>query len=156
MVIRFHEPQYIRDGMENSACCRFILFLKITSHDHHYVSWPIPCNSQLEIYLLPFFACFIFVLFVWVKGSVVVVRWKPCTASLFTLYHREMLSEGKSHWKAVNVSRYETSYALHLGCQKEHEIAVTAWNSSAETPLTSMLKHGRLWRVRTFGGENTE
>ena len=90
------------------------------------------------------------------NGSVVVVRWKPCTASLFTIYHREMLSEGKSHWKAVNVSRYETSYALHLGCQKEHEIAVTAWNSSAETPLTSMLKHGRLWRVRTFGGENTE
>ncbi|XP_027052583.1 angiopoietin-1 receptor-like, partial [Pocillopora damicornis] len=86
-----------------------------------------------------------------VNGSVVVVRWKPCTASLFTIYHREMLSEGKSHWKAVNVSRHETSYDLHLGCQKEHEIAVTAWNSSAETPLTSILKHGRLWRVRTFG-----
>ncbi|CAH3033098.1 unnamed protein product, partial [Pocillopora meandrina] len=86
-----------------------------------------------------------------VKGSVVVVRWKPCTASLFTIYHREMLSEGKSHWKAVNVSRNETSYDLHLGCQNEHEIAVTAWNSSAETPLTAILKHGRFWRVRTFG-----
>ena len=91
-----------------------------------------------------------------VNGSVVVVRWKPCTASLFTIYHREMLSEGKSHWKAVNVSRHETSYDLHLGCQKEHEIAVTAWNSSAETPLTAILKHCRFWRVRTFGGENTE
>ena len=90
------------------------------------------------------------------NGSVVVVRWKPCTASLFTIYHREMLSEGKSHWKAVNVSRNETSYDLHLGCQKEHEIAVTAWNSSAETPLTAILKHCRFWRVRTFGGENTE
>ena len=89
------------------------------------------------------------------NGSVVVVRWKPCTASLFTIYHREMLSEGKSHWKAVNVSRHETSYDLHLGCQKEHEIAVTAWNSTAETPLTAILKHGRIWRMKTFGGENT-
>ena len=50
--------------MENSVLYLFILFLKIPSHDHHYVSWPIPCNSQLEIYLLPFFTCFIFVLFV--------------------------------------------------------------------------------------------
>ena len=90
------------------------------------------------------------------KGSVVVVRWKPCTASLFTIYYREILSEGKSHLKAVNLSRHETSYDLHLGCQKEHEIAVTAWNSSAETPLTAILKHCRFWRVRTFGGENTE
>ena len=90
------------------------------------------------------------------KGSVVVVRWKPCTSSLLTIYHREILLEGKSHWKAVNVSRHETSYDLHLGCQKEHEIAVTAWNSSAETPLTAILKHCRFWRVRTFGGENTE
>ena len=26
------------DGMENCVLCRFILFLKIPSHDHHYVS----------------------------------------------------------------------------------------------------------------------
>ena len=26
------------DGMENSVLCRFILFPKIPSHDHHYVS----------------------------------------------------------------------------------------------------------------------
>ena len=88
------------------------------------------------------------------KGSVLVVSWKPCTASLFTIYRRELLSEGKSHWNIMNVSGHETSYDLHLSCRREYEIAVTAWNSTAETPLTE-LNHSRLWRVKTLGGNNS-
>ena len=145
---------------------------------HYSVFWPIPCNSQLEIYLLPLFSCidlfcccscFLFLISILffqgypvifnktseVKGSFVVVRWKPCTASLFTVYHREIISEAKSHWKAVNVSGYKTSYNLHLGCRAAYEIVVTAWNSRAETPLTALLNHSRLWRVKTFGGDNS-
>ena len=82
------------------------------------------------------------------------VRWKPCTASLFTIYHREVFSEGKSHWSAVNVSGHEISYILSLNCHREYEIAVTAWNSTAETRLTA-LNHSRLWRVKTLGGNNS-
>ena len=88
------------------------------------------------------------------KGSVVVVSWKPCTASLFTIYYREVLPEGKSHWSAVNVSGHETSYDLYLSCRNEYEIAVTAWKFTAETPLTA-LNHSRLWRVKTIGGNNS-
>ena len=88
------------------------------------------------------------------KGSVVVVSWKPCTASLFTIYYREVLSERKSHWSAVNVSGHETSYDLYLNCDREYEIAVTAWNSAAETPLNAS-NHSRLWRVKTLGGNNS-
>lgn len=86
------------------------------------------------------------------EGSLVAIRWKPCTASLFTICHREILPEGKSHWNAVNVSGNETSYDLHLRCRRDYEIAITAWNSTAETPLTGSLNHRRLWSVRTLGG----
>ena len=89
-----------------------------------------------------------------VKGTVVPVIWKPCSASLFTIYHREVFSEGESHWNAVNVSGHEISYDLYLTCAREYEIAVTAWNSTAETPLTA-LNHSRLWRVKTLGGNNS-
>ncbi|XP_027045083.1 uncharacterized protein LOC113672936 [Pocillopora damicornis] len=88
-----------------------------------------------------------------VEGSLVAIRWKPCTASLFTICHREILPEGKSHWNAVNVSGNETSYDLHLRCRRDYEIAITAWNSTAETPLTGSLNHRRLWSVRTLGGK---
>ena len=88
------------------------------------------------------------------KGRVVPVIWKPCSASLFTIYHREVLSEGKSHWNAVNVSGHEISYDLYLTCAREYEIAVTAWNSTAETPLTA-LNQSRFWRVKTLGGNNS-
>ena len=87
-----------------------------------------------------------------VVGSLVAIRWKPCTASLFTICHREILPEGKSLWNAVNVSGNETSYDLHLRCRRDYEIAITAWNSTAETPLTGSLNHRRLWSVRTLGG----
>ncbi|XP_078357420.1 uncharacterized protein LOC144642321 isoform X2 [Oculina patagonica] len=86
-----------------------------------------------------------------VKGSVVVVKWKPCTASLFTIYYREVFSEiGKSHWDGVNVSGHEIRYDLNLSCRKEYEIAMTAWNSTAETPLKS-LNNSKMWRVTTLG-----
>ena len=88
------------------------------------------------------------------KGRVVPVMWKPCSASLFTIYHREVLSEGKSHWNAVNVSGHEISYDLYLTCAREYEIAVTAWNSTAETPLTA-LNQSKFWRVKTLGGNNS-
>ena len=87
-----------------------------------------------------------------VKGSVVVVQWKNCTASLFTIYHRVVFSENdKSHWSGVNVSGHEIRYDLNLSCHKEYEIAMTAWNSTAETPLKA-LNHNNMWRVTTLGG----
>ncbi|KAL9987753.1 hypothetical protein ACROYT_G002109 [Oculina patagonica] len=86
-----------------------------------------------------------------VKESVVVVKWKPCTASLFTIYYREVFSEiGKSHWDGVNVSGHEIRYDLNLSCRKEYEIAMTAWNSTAESPLKS-LNNSKMWRVTTLG-----
>ena len=47
---------------------------------------------------------------------------------------------------------HETRYDLNLSCHKEYEIAMTAWNSTAETPLKA-LNHNNMWRVRTFGGD---
>ena len=89
-----------------------------------------------------------------VKGGVVVVKWKPCTASLFTIYHREAFSENeKSHWNGVNVSGHDTHYDLNLSCPKEYEIVMTAWNSTAETPLKA-LNHNRMWRVKTLTGNH--
>lgn len=83
-----------------------------------------------------------------------VVRWKPCTASLFTIYYREVFSEvDDSYWNTVNASGHETSHDLILGCRKEYEIAITAWDSTSETPLTA-LNHSKLWRVKTSGGNN--
>ncbi len=85
------------------------------------------------------------------KGSVVEVKWKPCTASLFTIYHREIFSKtDKSPWNAVNVSGHEIRYDLNLSCRKEYEIAITAWNFTAETPL----HHSKIWRVKTLGGND--
>ena len=89
-----------------------------------------------------------------VKGRVVPVMWKPCSSSLFTIYHREVLSEGKSHWNAMNVSGHEISYDLYLTCAREYEIAVTAWNTTAETPLTA-LNYSNFWRVKTLEGNNS-
>ena len=87
-----------------------------------------------------------------VKGGVVVVKWKPCTASLFTIYHREVFSENKkSHWNGINVSGHETRYDLNLSCSKEYEIAITAWDFTEETPL-SALNHNNMWRVTTLRG----
>ena len=89
-----------------------------------------------------------------VKGAVIVVKWKPCTATLFTIYHREVFSENeKSHWSGVNVSGHETHYDLNLRCLKEYEIAMTAWNSTAETPL-KVLNHDKMWRVTTITGNH--
>ena len=89
-----------------------------------------------------------------VKGSVVVVKWKPCTASLFTIYNREVFFETeKSSWKGFNVSRHKTRYELNLGCSKEYEIAMTAWNYTAETPLEA-LTNSKVWRVKTLGGND--
>ena len=92
------------------------------------------------------------------KGSVVVVNWKPCTASLFTIYYREVFSEtDKSQWNGVNVSGHEIQYDLYLNCHKKYDIAITAWNSTAETPLKTLNDHGKLWTVKTLGGnENCE
>ena len=84
-----------------------------------------------------------------IGGSAVVVTWKACAASFFTIYHREVLSGAdRSDWKPVNVSGHETSHILRLSCQKEYEIAITAWSSTAETPLN----HSKIWRVATLGG----
>ena len=86
--------------------------------------------------------------------NVVLVYWRPCTASLFTIYSREVHSEVEkrySSWNAVNVSKYELSYALNLACRTEYEIAVTAWNSTAETPLTA-ANDSELWKVKTSEG----
>ncbi|XP_078358616.1 uncharacterized protein LOC144643290 isoform X2 [Oculina patagonica] len=89
-----------------------------------------------------------------VKGGVVVAKWKPCTASLFTIYYREVFSEtDKSQWIGrVNVSGHDTRYDLKLSCRKEYEIAITAWNSTAETPLKA-LDQSKMWRVTTLGGK---
>ena len=82
------------------------------------------------------------------------VTWKPCTASLFTIYNREVFSETeKSSWNGFNVSGHETRYELNLGCSKEYEIAMTAWNSTAETPLEA-LNHSKMWIVKTLGGND--
>ena len=88
-----------------------------------------------------------------VNGSVVVVKWKPCIGSLFTIYHREVFSENdKGPWSGVNVSGHETRYDFYnLFCHKKYEIAMTAWNSSAETPLKT-LNRKKMWRVTTLGG----
>ena len=86
------------------------------------------------------------------RGNVVVVKWKPCAASLFTIYHREVFSGNDiSHWSGVNVSGHKTRYDLNLSCHREYEIATTAWNPTSETPLKA-LNHNNMWRVRTFGG----
>ena len=123
------------------------------------LSFPTPCyicNSRLTYFFFVSFKGYPVInkLVSEVKGRVVPVIWKLCSASLFTIYHREVLSEGKSHWKAVNVSGHEISYDLYLTCGREYEIAVTAWNSTGETPLTA-LNHRRLWRVKTLGGNNS-
>ena len=55
----------------------------------------------------------------------------------------------------MNVSGNETSYDLHLRCRRDYEIAITAWNSTTETPLIASLNHRRLWSVRTLGGNCT-
>ena len=79
------------------------------------------------------------------------IKWKPCTASLFTIYHREVFSESdKSHWSKVNLSAHEIRYDLYLSCRMEYEIAITAWNSTVETPLNP----NKLWKVRTLGGKD--
>ena len=49
------------------------------------------------------------------------------------------------------MSGHETRYDLNLSCHREYEIAMTARNSTAETPLNA-LNHNNMWRVRTFGG----
>ncbi|XP_078344448.1 uncharacterized protein LOC144630040 [Oculina patagonica] len=82
-----------------------------------------------------------------VEGSVVEVIWKPCAASLFTIYYREVLSD---NWKKVNVSGQEIRHHVNLGCGKEYEIAMTAWRSTAETPFKA-LNSGRMWRLTTLG-----
>ena len=49
------------------------------------------------------------------------------------------------------MSKHELSSALSLSCRTEYDIAVTAWNSTTETPLMAS-NHSKLWRVKTSGG----
>ncbi|PFX16936.1 Proto-oncogene tyrosine-protein kinase receptor Ret [Stylophora pistillata] len=80
-------------------------------------------------------------------GSAVMVYWRPCSASVMTIYSRKVPSEGdKSDWNAVNVSEHERSYALNLSCGTEYEIDAKAWNSAP-------LDHSNSQKVKTPGDE---
>lgn len=81
------------------------------------------------------------------------VHWRPCSASVITIYSRKVPSEGdKLDWNAVNVSEHERSYALNLSCNTEYEIDVNAWNSTAEM-TSAPSNHSNSQKVKTPGGK---
>lgn len=141
----------------NKKNFEFSLFLFLTSKNCTFVFF-----FLLFFFLLFFFLTHVFFSFCEghptivnrtnkVEGSVVEVAWNPCAASLFTIYYKEDLSD---NWKKVNVSGQEIRHHVNLSCGKKYEIAMTAWRSTAETPLKAALNSGRLWRVTTLGGNN--
>lgn len=85
-----------------------------------------------------------------VKGYAVLVKWTPpiqgqCLVHAYSIYYRETSS---SEWTSTKVTKNTTHYILQLICQKEYEIAVTAWSTNGETSLND----SKLWKVITVGG----